>query len=343
MTKSTMSHFPLVSIIIITWNSKKHLFKCLDHLSAQTFQGFEVIIVDNGSTDGSLDGLQEKHFEFDLQIQLLSSNRGFAAANNIGVHLAHGKWIALLNADAFPTSEWLENLIKATGDNPEYSCFSSHQIQAENPNFLDGAGDAYHVSGLAWKRFLGYPANQYGLEKTEVFSPCGAAALYLRQAFLDVGGFDDDFFSYMEDVDLGFRLRLQGNRCLYVPEAIVHHVGSSTFGWHSDFAFYHSHRNMIWIFVKDMPYPMVWGYLPAHIMANIIYIVNYAVRGRGKVLWQAKWDALKELPKFIRKRREIQKHIRVQPTDLAKIIEHGWFKPYLLNYSLRKVLRDYRS
>ncbi len=243
MRPSTPTSAPLVSVILVTWNSAKYLSRCLTSLAQQTFQDFETILVDNGSHDGALDGLQEKYSSLRLRIEQLDSNLGFAKANNIGARLACGRWLALLNTDAFPDPNWLESLIQATNEHPQYSCFSSRQIQANNPNFLDGAGDAYHVTGLAWKRYLGYPAKQFGLEEAEVFSPCGAAALYLRQAFLDVGGFDEDFFSYLEDVDLGFRLRLRGYRCLYVPSAIVHHIGSATLGVASDFALYHYHRN----------------------------------------------------------------------------------------------------
>jgi GT2 family glycosyltransferase len=297
------------------------------------------VIIDNGSTDSGLLDLNRKYPELDLSIKHLESNQGFAVANNIGVRLAHGKWLALLNSDAFPEPDWLEKLLQAAEDNPDFTSFSSRQIQANHPEFLDGAGDAYHVSGLAWRIGLGYPSDQYGLDSKELFSPCAAAAMYLREAFLEVGGFDEDFFSYFEDIDLGFRLQLRGYRCLYVPGAVVHHIGSATFGERSDFAFYYSHRNLILTFVKNMPSAMFWRYLPAHFIANLIYVAYYTVRGRGRVLWHAKYDALKELPKFIRKRREIHKHLRASASDLMRVMQHGWLQPYLLGYHMRKARR----
>src|SRR5512138_814980 len=142
-------------------------------------------------------------------------------------------------------SGWKKLVVLAEA-HQDTSSFSSRQLQANDPEFLDGAGDAYHVSGMAWRIGLGYPVKSYGLMPTSLFSPCAAAAMYLREAFLDVGGFDEDFFSYFEDVDLGFRLQLKGYRCLYVPGAVVHHVGSASLGQRSDFAFYHSHRNLVW-------------------------------------------------------------------------------------------------
>lgn len=329
---------PLVSVIIVTWNSKQHLPTCLDKLLAQTLRDFEVILVDNGSEDGTLDGLEEKYPSLRLKIERLDANHGFAAANNIGARLARGQWLALLNADAFPEPDWLEKLLLAAETHTEYSCFSSRQIQANNPEILDGAGDSYHVSGMAWRNKIGYPANSCALNTMEIFSPCAAAALYARKAFLEVGGFDEDFFSYYEDVDLGFRLRLQSHRTLYVPNAIVHHVGSATFGALSDFAFYHSHRNLVWTFIKNMPTGLFWMYLPAHIIANSIYTLYYSFRGRGKVLWSSKWDAIRGLPKVIKKRKEIQGKRKAANADLLHIMKRGWLQPYLLGYHLRRAL-----
>jgi GT2 family glycosyltransferase len=334
------ANFPLVSLIIVCWNSSKHLPRCLESLSLQTFQNFEIIVVDNGSEDNSTTGLEQKHPNLKLRVERLPLNIGFAAANNLGARLARGKWLILLNADAFPEEHWLQELIRASDTHPEIASFSSRQLRAANPKLLDGAGDAYHVSGLAWRICLGYPSEQYGLDSAEIFSPCAAAAMYLHQAFMDVGGFDEDFFSYFEDVDLGFRLQLRGYRCLYVSKAVVHHIGSATFGERSDFAFYHSHRNLVWTFVKNMPSTMFWRYLAAHIIANLIYLLYYTMRGRGNVLWKAKWDALCGLPIAVKKRRIIQRQLRISNADLIRSMERGWLQPYLLGYYLRGVLNS---
>ena len=162
--------------------------------------------------------------------------------------------------------------------------------------------------------------------------------MYPREVFLEVGGFDEDFFSYFEDVDLGFRLQLCGYRSLYVPQAVVHHIGSSTFGQRSDFAFYHSHRNLIWTYVKNMPANMFWLHLPEHILANLVYLFYYALRGRGKVLLKAKYDGIKGLSSARKKRDKIQKKRKVSSADVSKVMEHGLSKPYLLGYRLRKSL-----
>jgi len=195
----TMSNFdppPRISVILVTWNSAVHMPRCLDCLAAQTLKDFEVVLVDNGSTDGSLDRLESRWPGLTLRMERLGENRGFAAANNLGARLARGHWLALLNTDAFPDPGWLEKLLQAAEHYPEFSFFASRQLQANAPHLLDGAGDALHMNGLAWRRYASWPAAQFGLEPEEVFSPCTAAALYSRRAFLKVGGFDEDFFSY---------------------------------------------------------------------------------------------------------------------------------------------------
>ena len=328
-----------LSIVLVTWNSVRHLDECLASLEKQTFKDFEIVIIDNGSTDGGLDGEKQKWPDLQLRIKRLPKNRGFSVANNFGARLARGRWLALLNTDAFPEPDWLESLLRAAEQNPEYSFFSSRQIQANNPERLDGAGDACHISGLAWRWYYDYPVREYGLEPCEVFSACAAAALYDREAFLQVGGFDEDFFSYHEDVDLSFRLRLQGFRCLYVPDAVVRHVGSASVGAQSDFALYHWQRNFIWSFVQNMPGRLLWLAIPHHIFANIFYQLNYTLRGRGKILWKAKLDALRGIKHALQKRKQIQAKNTVKPLRLLKNMERGILQPYLIGYKIRKIKR----
>ena len=305
---------------------------CLSCLSAQTYQEFEVILIDNGSTDGSTANLLEDYPDINLRVERFETNQGFAAANNIGARLARGRWLALLNTDAFPEPDWLAQLIQAAQNNPEFSFFASRQLQANNPELLDGAGDTYHISGLAWRQYFGYPADKFGLSPKEVFGACAAAALYLREAFLQVGGFDEDFFSYYEDVDLGFRLRLQGYRCLYIPDAVVKHVGSASIGVQSDFMLYYWQRNFIWVFVQNMPSALLWKALPSHLLANLVFQLNFIRRGHGKISWKARIDSLSGLSDALRKRRRIQNESKVSAAELLRIMEQGFFQPYLLKY-----------
>lgn len=324
---SNLEETPLVSVIIVTWNSASHLPRCLDCLQAQTFKDFEVILVDNASKDGALEGLESHWPGLRLLVKKLEENRGFAGANNVGAALARGTWLALLNSDAFPEPEWLGTLLQAARQHPQFSFFASRQIQANEPSLLDGAGDAYHVSGLAWRRFSGMPAARFGLQAEEVFSPCAASALYLRRAFLQVGGFDEDFFSYQEDVDLGFRLRLQGYRCMYLPGAVVEHIGSASTGKRSSFAIYHGHRNLVWTYIKDMPSVLFWLYLPVHLFMNLSFLFYFSARGQAGAIWRAKWDALRGLGRVLAKRKVIQRGRSLAASGLYQQMEQDWLTP----------------
>ncbi len=318
-----MSH--TVSVIIVNYNSTKLLEDTLDGVSKQTYQNFSTLVIDNASSEKPVETSAKLQ---GVQFIYLPENVGFAGANNRGVVLCGAsKWIALLNPDAIPADNWLERLVAATKRWPDVACFASRMVQERRPECLDGAGDAYHTSGLVWRRGYGRPsATPAYNEPKEVFSACAAAALYRRDAFEAVGGFDEDFFCYLEDVDLGFRLRLAGYRCLYVPDAIVHHVGSATTAKDSDFAVYHGHRNLVWTYIKNMPGPLFWLYLPQHILLNVFTSIWYAVRGRGRVILKAKWDAIKGLPRMWRKRREIQARRVVSAWEVRRVMEKGWLR-----------------
>ena len=320
---------PLISVILVSWNSAGHLSRCLESLLLQTFQQFEIILIDNGSSDRGTDELEQKYPELDLHLERLTSNLGFAAANNIGARRARGRWLALLNTDAFPEPEWLEALIQAAENNQEFTFFASRQLQAHAPDFLDGAGDAYHISGLGWRRYYNLLSENHALQAEEVFSPCGAAALYLRDDFLQAGGFDEDYFSYFEDVDLGFRLRLSGKKCLYVPQAVVQHVGSASTKKRSSFSVYHGYRNMMWTFAKDMPGVLFWLCLPVHVGTILFFILYLTVRDRNSVIWHAVFDALSGIPVIAAKRRIIQQNRTIRPQDIKYILSTGLLEPYL--------------
>ncbi len=282
---------------------------------AQTIKPHEIILVDNASSDGSLE-IARRYPAVRLMAQ--ERNTGFARGNNLAIEAAskESEWIALINPDAFAEPQWLEALLLAAKSNPSFDVFGSKLVNALDPTKLDGAGDAYHMSGLVWRKGHGSAVPTSIENEREVFSPCAAAALYRRRVLHELGGFDEDYFCYVEDVDLGFRLRLAGFRCLYVPQSVVYHVGSGTTGGrHSPFSLYHGHRNLVWTFVKDMPGLLFWLLLPLHLLLNLASIVWFALRGQGGVMWCAKRDALLGLPKMWRKRQDIQK------TRVASIAE----------------------
>lgn len=311
-----------VAVVIVNANAGALLERTLQAVARQTLSPRRVIVVDNASADGSVDALPERHPEVEL-IQL-TENAGFAVANNLAARAAADcEWIALLNPDAFPEPGWLEALARATRTASDYAFFGSRLLRADDSGELDGTGDAYHVSGLAWRRDHGRPADGVARVAEEIFSPCAAAALYRRDVFLAAGGFDEAYFCYYEDNDLSFRLRLAGHRCLYVPDAVARHVGSALTGRESDFTLYHSYRNLVWTYLKNMPSPLVWLYLPQCVLMNGLILGGYSLRGRGRVIASAYRDALRDLPRIVRQRRAIQAARAVSALELRRSLEVG--------------------
>lgn len=309
------------TLIIVNWNSWDILSPCLERLKSQTFQNFNVLVIDNASEQPAPNGLFSRYSNVTL-IQN-ESNLGFAAASNQAIGLlGDSEWIALLNPDAFPEPDWLQQLINATEENPDYSMFASRQLMDSDQCRLDGDGDVYHVSGLVWREGYGKPKDEAPRELREIFSPCAAAALYRRDALISVGGFDEDFFCYVEDVDIGFRLRLMGHRCLLVPSAVVRHIGAATSGGRqSDFAIYHGHRNLVWAYVKNMPGWLFWACLPLHLAMNLVTAFTFFWRGKGRVIFRAKRDALLGLPKMWRKRQEIQRRRVASIAEIWRVLD----------------------
>lgn len=293
-----------ISIVIVNWNSGDCLSTCLQHIHAQTVRPAQVIVVDNASSDGSAD-----HVGDEVTVLRMDSNLGFAAGNNRGLAKCRGEFVVLLNPDAYADPDWLERLMDATVQYPEFAVFGSRQLCHSNPEFLDGVGDVYHMSGLAWRDRYCKKQCDEDMRSRTIFAPCAAAALYRRDALVKIGGFDEDYFCYFEDVDLGFRLRLAGYQARYVPDAVVYHVGSVTTGGRSSaFSIYHAQRNLVWTFVKNMPGVLFWFLLPMHLALNMFSIVWFALKGHGKLILRSKVDALLGLSKVWGKRKIIQKN-----------------------------------
>ncbi|HSM49631.1 MAG TPA: glycosyltransferase family 2 protein, partial [Draconibacterium sp.] len=281
------NHF--FSIVILFWNNEKYIERCLQSLKNQTYKNFEIILINNGSDQPFPNELDLSSIKV-IYLEL-PKNIGFAAGNNHGAKVAKGKYLITLNADAFPEPEWLEKIFSAIEKHPDCS-FASKLVMANDPTKLDGTGDVYHFTGLVWRKNYNRLAENVTLIECEVFSACGAAAVYPKGAFDRVGGFDPDYFSYVEDVDLGFRLILAGYRCIFLPNAVVHHVGSGSTGKRSDFSAYYGQRNLIWTFFKNMPGLLFWVLLPIHIIMNALMIFFSFFRKQGKITIKAKIDAM---------------------------------------------------
>ncbi len=317
-------------VIIVNFNGKEFINRCLESLQSQVFLNFKTVVVDNCSHDRSVDGL-EKRFP-GVEVVRLEENVGFAAANNYAIKKAEGfQWVALLNPDAIAKPDWLSNLHIAAEKKPQYNFFGSKLIKESSSGQLDGTGDIYHLCGLAWRRDHGATEKQISRLAEEIFSPCAAAAMYRRDIVLEVGGFDERFFCYFEDIDLAFRLRLLGHRCLYVPNAKVGHFGSAIAGRGSDFTVYHGHRNMVWAYLKNMPSELLWRGLPQHILVNLASLIWFSLHGQAGPIFRAKMDALLGLRQTIKQRKSIQKNTKVTSKNLKKVLATDWFLPYFKN------------
>jgi N-acetylglucosaminyl-diphospho-decaprenol L-rhamnosyltransferase len=290
---------PLVSVIIVSYQAAAQLSRCLEALQRQSFGDFETIVIDNASTDGSAE--TAKMFE---GVKVIESpvNLGFAAGNNRAAEEAKGEWLAFLNPDAYAEPDWLLRLMAARERHQDTDAFGSTQLCAENPQRLDGVGDGYFFAGLPYRAGFGKsgPAPQ---EEGEVFAPCAAAALWRKSRFFALGGFEERFFCYGEDVDLAFRHRLAGGKAVQVPDAVVRHEGSGITGRRSDFTTYHGHRNRVWTYLRDMPLPLLLLSAPFHVLANIYLVPRLAMAGQLRPYLRALRDALLGVGPFLSERR----------------------------------------
>lgn len=328
LTEIPPQNAPFFSIIILEWNSASFMQKCLDALVHQTEKDFEIILVDNGSPDPVSQDVLRLYTQLNINHHRLEKNIGFAAGNNYAAKFARGQYLVLLNSDAFPQADWLAVLRCAIQSHPNCS-LASRLIIADAPDRLDGEGDNYHATGIVWRKSFGRRVTRAFEHEKEVFSACGAAAVYPRPAFEEVNGFDDDYFAYSEDVDLGFRLRLSGIACFYIPSAVVFHMGSGSTSQRSDFSVYYGQRNLVWTFFKNMPGVLLFILIPFHILMNLSMILLSCFRKQGRLTLKAKVDAFASLDKIMAKRNAIQSHRSASIVELVRIIDWNPFSPIL--------------
>lgn len=226
----------------------------------------------------------------------MGENLGFAVANNLAAEKATSDWIALLNPDAFARPNWLEAGLSARYLLPKTAMVGSTQYLALEPEKFDGLGDEYHAFGVAWRAGFGLPAGD--VQTREAFGPCGAGAFYDRHVFQALGGFDSSFFCYHEDVDIAFRMRLAGYRCVQSADAVIDHVSSAISGRASEFAVYHGTRNRIWTFFNNMPFALLFLLTLPHLLANFVFLgISLFRKGRFKPTARGMRDGFFTRPK----------------------------------------------
>lgn len=307
------------SLITLSYRSGDNIERCL---SALVTQDAEIIHADNGG-DLDMDTLAGK---FPTVRQIANPvNFGFAVGMNRAVAQSTGEWIGLINPDAFMDAGWLDAMKAAITQYPDVKLFTSLQLDAEHPDRLDGAGDALTFFGFPYRAGIGHSVPPH-MNIAEVFAPCGAAMLIRRDLWEQLGGFDEDFFCYCEDADLGFRARLLGERCLFVPQAKVNHIGSASLGVRSDFALYHGYRNRLWLYLKTMPPGLLIITLPIHIGLTLVGALKDTLKGKGRLVFRALRDAFWSLRPILEHRKLIQKTRQIGSLRLAKSLTWNLLK-----------------
>jgi GT2 family glycosyltransferase len=306
---------PQVSVVVLNWNGRPYLDACLTPLLAQEFRDFEVVLIDNGSTDSSAEFVAERF----PSVRLIRSERnlGFAAGNNLAIQATTSAFVATLNNDTRVEPGWLSALVAASESDPRVGSCASKMLFAAQPEIIDSAGIAPDVAGIAWNRQAGerdtptlaFPRKRGREERgwVEVFGASAGAALYRRAMLDEIGLFDEDFFAYLEDIDLAWRARLAGWRCLYVPEARVYHVHSATVGMRSAFKGYHLGRNKLWTIVKNYPMPELALYAPVIGLYDLLAVAYHLLVRRDLSPLRGRLAAVGGLQRMLAKRRAIQK------------------------------------
>ncbi len=316
-------NIPLVTVVIPVWNGAAWLARCLDALEMQTFCDFDVIVVDNGSTDNSC-VLVKQHA---LQATLIAwkHNRGFSAAVNTGIQASRSQYVALLNTDALPRPAWLASLVRAMDESaPDVGALTSRMLSMSDPAIVDDCGDSLSWQGAAAKRGHGRNAAEYE-DKCEIFSPCAGAALY-RKSFLDeMGGFDERFFAYLEDVDLGLRGRLRGYRYNLVPSAEVLHQGHGSGLHHARYVRLMT-RNRIILLLKNLPARLLVRHALSLLYGQMYFFIAYR---RPLAALAGYCAVLPVLPHIRRERRRIQANMRLAPEQLERLLTPTMSEPPL--------------
>jgi GT2 family glycosyltransferase len=310
---------PRVSVVIPNWNGERFLRLCLGSLREQSFEDFETIVVDNGSTDSSIAFVKE-HFP-EVEVLALGENRGTAAAFNAGIEASETEYILLLNNDTEQDPGWLEALVRAAEDRPETGLFASKLVDFNDRRVLDGAGDAMRLSGLPYRLGHGERDGVRFDRPGYVFGACAAAALYRKSMLDEVGLFDEDFVSYCEDGDLSFRAQLAGYRCFYVPGAVVYHMGSaSTGGKRSPTATRLGSRNSFSLLVKNLPLSTVPHVLPFFVAGQLGRLITAATTGTLRAHLEGLVGAWHHLPLMLEKRAGIQKRKKLSDAEVRRLL-----------------------
>lgn len=310
---------PRVSVIIPNWNGVRYLAPCLASLRSQRFRDFEVIVVDNASTDDSVEMVQRDYPE--VRLVRLATNKGLTGGVNAGIAEARGDIIVLLNNDTEADENWLAELVGALDAHPEASMAASKMRLFDRRQVIHSAGDYYRTDGIPGNRGVWEEDTGQYDNSDQVFGPCGGAAAYRRSLLDQIGLFDEDLFMYCEDVDMAWRARLAGHRCVFAPQAVVYHHLSATGG--GKLASFYTGRNTIYVIVKNYPGDLFRKHWCDIIRAqwNIVREALAAWRGEAaRARLRGVLAGLWRIPLALRKRRQVQPLRTAPPHDLEQVL-----------------------
>lgn len=305
------SKFPEVSIIIPNWNGKHLLKKCLSSIGKQTYRDFEILVIDNGSVDGSQNFIKKNFAQVNL-IEL-KNNIGFASAVNLGIKICTGNYMVLINNDTKVDKNCIKYLVSAAKKNKSAGMIAAKILQLDKPKLIDSAGD--YIDAVGHANNLGY-GEEDGMEFEKgkyVFLVSGGGCLIKRKVFESIGFFDPDYFAYMEDVDFSFRAQLYGYKAFFEPKAVIYHKHKATSSKYPAFTEYLQYRNMTMTIIKDFPIALFLRDLNwlKIILVNINTIRYLAGIGYLKEALKAELFVLFNLFNLLKKRKQIQSDIKV--------------------------------
>lgn len=321
------------TIVIPNYNGKHFMQPCLESLKKQTSKDFRILVVDNHSTDGSLEYMKDHYPE--VEVLALNENYGFSRAVNEGIRRCTTPYVILLNNDTTVDEHYVEEMIKAIDASPRIFSVSSKMIQMYHSDLIDSAGDLYTLLGWGVCRGSGRPVSNYP-DPDNIFSACAGAAIYRRSLFRKIGCFDESHFAYLEDIDVGYRAKIYGYVNRYCPSALVYHVGSGTSGSkYNSFKVYLSARNNIWLCYKNMPALQLFLNLAPLALGCLIKYLFFCKIGFGK-------DYKKGLKEGISNRKNCRKvpfhfshlpnYLRIELELIKNTISYGtdWLQRKLL-------------
>lgn len=310
-----------IYVVIPNWNGKELLKPCLDSVSNQA-QKVEVIVVDNGSSDGSVDFVKNRYPN--VRVIELEKNYGFTGGVNAGIREAlvnKARYIALLNNDATVEPDWLDNLVIVANSDAKVGIVTSKILRSDKKH-LDSTGDFYSIWGLPFPRGRNeIDRGQYD-DKLEVFGASGGASLYKTSMLKEIGLFDQDFFAYFEDVDISFRAQLAGWKVHYESKAIVYHKVGATSSKLGNFARYHSVKNIVILYTKNMPLKLYIKYLPLFGLQLLRMLVSSTLRGHLLTFLKGFGSTIWRSPSTLKKRQQIQRSRKVSVSYIDSILYH---------------------